>query len=130
MRTIYIDFDGTIVEHKFPDIGEPVPHAIEVIKKLAKSRHLLVLNTVRSDLGINFLKDALKYCKSNGIEFEYWATSKREPKSWTASMISKTNDIFIDDSTPGIPLMPTNNGNGWMVDWEQIELRLLNHGIL
>lgn len=130
MRKIYIDFDGTIVEHKFPEIGKPVPNAFEVIKKLSKSRHQIVLNTFRSDLGIDFLTDALKYCKENGCEFEYWATNKKEPIAWNLSMASKTNDIFIDDITPGIPLVPTNNGKGWMVDWKEVESRLKNHGIL
>lgn len=30
--TIAVDFDGTIVLHAFPEIGEPVPGAIETIK--------------------------------------------------------------------------------------------------
>ena len=47
MRKIYIDFDGTIVEHKFPEIGKPVPYAFEVIKKLSKSRHQIVMNTLK-----------------------------------------------------------------------------------
>lgn len=88
------------------------------------------MNTFRSEVGIDVLDDALNYCKSNGIEFEYWSTKKKEPFAWNLSMISKTNDIFIDDITPGIPLMPTSNGNGWMVDWKEVESRLINHGIL
>ena len=35
---ICIDFDGTIVDHKFPEIGQPVPGAIEWIKKMARGR--------------------------------------------------------------------------------------------
>ena len=27
---IAIDFDGTIVDHRFPEVGEPVPGAIAV----------------------------------------------------------------------------------------------------
>ncbi len=27
---IAVDFDGTIVKHKYPEIGEPIPFAIEI----------------------------------------------------------------------------------------------------
>jgi len=46
---IAIDFDGTIVDHNYPLIGRPVPHAIETMKRLIKEKHLLILYTVRSD---------------------------------------------------------------------------------
>ena len=32
--TIAVDFDGTIVEHKYPAIGRELPFAIETLKKL------------------------------------------------------------------------------------------------
>ena len=31
---IAVDFDGTIVEHKYPAIGKELPFAIETLKKL------------------------------------------------------------------------------------------------
>ena len=39
---IVIDFDGTIYEHKFPDIGEPTPgvkEALETLKRLVPNYH-------------------------------------------------------------------------------------------
>ena len=44
---IAVDFDGTIVEHKYPYIGKEIPFAIETLKRLAEDRHKLVLWTVR-----------------------------------------------------------------------------------
>ena len=38
-----IDFDGTIYKHKFPEIGKPLPHAIESIKALKKAGKKLSL---------------------------------------------------------------------------------------
>ena len=32
---IAVDFDGTIVEHKYPAIGKEIPFAIETLKKFA-----------------------------------------------------------------------------------------------
>ena len=31
---IAVDFDGTIVEHKYPYIGKEIPFAIDTLKKL------------------------------------------------------------------------------------------------
>ena len=44
---IAIDFDGTIVEHKYPAIGKEIPYAIETLKKLQADRHRLILWTAR-----------------------------------------------------------------------------------
>ena len=38
---IAIDFDGTIVEHKYPAIGKPSPFAIESLLQLQKDDHIL-----------------------------------------------------------------------------------------
>ena len=40
---IAVDFDGTIVEHKYPQIGKEIPFAIATLKKLQAERHLLIL---------------------------------------------------------------------------------------
>ena len=45
--TIAIDFDGTIVEHRYPEIGREIPFAIETLKRLIKDGHKLILWTVR-----------------------------------------------------------------------------------
>ena len=31
---IAVDFDGTIVEHRYPEIGKEIPFAIATLKKL------------------------------------------------------------------------------------------------
>ena len=48
MEIIAVDFDGTIVEHAFPQIGKPIPFAIETLLKLQKEGYRLVLWTVRT----------------------------------------------------------------------------------
>ena len=40
---IAVDFDGTIVEHRYPKIGEEKPFAIETLKMLIRDRHQLIL---------------------------------------------------------------------------------------
>ena len=44
---IAVDFDGTIVEHRYPAIGEEKPFAIETLKMLIRDRHQLILWSVR-----------------------------------------------------------------------------------
>ena len=43
---IAIDFDGTIVTHMYPSIGEPVKGAIPTIKKLIANEHKIILYTI------------------------------------------------------------------------------------
>ena len=40
---IAVDFDGTIVEHRYPEIGREIPFAVETLKKLIEDRHQLIL---------------------------------------------------------------------------------------
>jgi len=71
---LLIDFDGTIVEHSFPDIGETLPGAFEVLKELQQYGYKLILWTCREDvrhkIDKQYLKDAVDFCKHNGIEFD------------------------------------------------------------
>ncbi len=44
---IAIDFDGTVVTHEYPNIGEDAG-ATEVLKELVRNRNKLILYTMRS----------------------------------------------------------------------------------
>ena len=63
---IAVDFDGTIVEHKYPAIGKELPFAIETLKKLQSERHKLILWSVREG---QLLDDAIAFCRDRGLEF-------------------------------------------------------------
>jgi hypothetical protein len=69
-----IDFDGTLVKHAFPRIGEPMPLAFEVLKELKEAGWKLILWTCREDEGYKidrqYLKDAVDFCKKHGVEFD------------------------------------------------------------
>ena len=43
-----IDFDGTVVTHAFPEIGDDIG-AVPVLKALVENGHQLILFTMRSD---------------------------------------------------------------------------------
>ena len=64
---IAVDFDGTCVTHKFPEMGEDIG-AEEVLKKLVKKGDKLILNTMRSNMPErNYLDEAVAWFKEKGI---------------------------------------------------------------
>ena len=60
---IAIDFDGTIVENHYPEIGQERPFAIETLKMLIRDHHRLVLWTCREG---RLLDDAVAWCRQRG----------------------------------------------------------------
>jgi len=78
---IAIDFDGTIVEHRYPAIGSVRPFAFEALKALQSKKHRLILWTYRSGKELN---EAVEFCRSYGLEFyavnRNYPEKKREPK--------------------------------------------------
>ena len=107
---IAVDFDGTIVEHQFPEIGSELLFAIETLKELQKQKHQLVLWTFRSG---QYLDDAVEYCRQRGLEF--YAVNKNYPEEeFTESISRKINaDLFIDDrNLGGFP--------GWQAVFEMV----------
>ncbi len=98
---IAVDFDGTIVEHKYPEIGKERPFAIATLKKLQAERHLLILWTVREG---QLLNDAIAFCRERGLEF--YAVNANHPDEQPTEMsvnpCRKINaDLFIDDCNLG-----------------------------
>ena len=61
--TIGVDFDGTIVEDRFPEIGPEIPFATDTLKMLVKEHHRLILWTVREG---KYLEDAVNWCRERG----------------------------------------------------------------
>lgn len=96
---IAIDFDGTIVEHKYPEIGKEILFAFETIKALQKQKHQLILWTFRSG---KELDEAVEYCRRNGVEF-YAVNASYPEEEFDEDFASRKidADIFIDDRNIG-----------------------------
>lgn len=95
---IAIDFDGTIVEHRYPAIGKQRPFAFETLKALQQKGHRLILWTHRSG---ETLDEAVEYCRKNGVEF--YAVNRNYPEEKWDSQDSRKilADIYIDDRNLG-----------------------------
>ena len=113
--TIAVDFDGTIVEHRYPAIGPEKPFAIDTLKYLCAQRHKLILWTVREG---ELLDEAVAYCQRRGLEF--YAVNKNYPEEKpTHEGYSRKlqADLFIDD-----------RNLGGLPDWGEIYRMLSGEG--
>jgi hypothetical protein len=105
---IAVDFDGTIVEHEYPEIGKEKLFAFQTLKELDKMGARLILWTFRTG---KELDNAVEYCRKNGIEF--YAVNKNYPEEIFDETVSRKidADIYIDDKNiGGFP--------GWSEIWQ------------
>lgn len=95
---IAVDFDGTIVEDAYPNIGEPRIFAFETLKRLQQDGHRLILWTYRCN---HKLDEAVEFCRLQGIEF--YAVNKSFPEEEFNGDVSRKimADLFIDDRNIG-----------------------------
>lgn len=104
---IAVDFDGTIVEDRYPDIGKEKRHAFTTLNALQKAGHRLILWTYRSGLQ---LKEAVEFCRKNGVEF-YAVNRSYYEEQFDETYLSRKvyADIYIDD-----------RNLGGFVEWEKV----------
>lgn len=113
---IAVDFDGTIVEHKYPKIGDEVLFATETLKKLINDGHRLILWSVREG---ELLQEAVDWCHQRGVDF--YAVNRDYPEE---NGVESNNhfsrkikaDVFIDD-----------RNLGGLPDWGQIYQMIRHH---
>lgn len=108
---IAVDFDGTVVTHEYPAIGETRLFAFETLKALQKKGFRLIMWTYRSG---SELDEAVEFCRKNDLEF--YAINKNYPEEeFVEGEISRkiNADIYIDDKNIGGFL-------GWSKIWELI----------
>ncbi len=97
---IAVDFDGTIVEHRYPEIGKEIPFAVATLKQLIREGHLLILWSVREG---ELLDEAVEWCRAKGIEFYAVNSDYPDEDETLSKKISRKLkvDLFIDDRNVG-----------------------------
>ena len=98
--TIAVDFDGTIVEHRYPEIGKEIPFATATLRQLMKDGHKLILWSVREG---KLLDDAVEWCRQRGVEFyavnqDFDADTPNENAHYSRKLKAH---VFIDDRNLG-----------------------------
>ena len=115
-QTLFIiDFDGCVVKHAFPEIGENIG-AQAVLRKLVTNDHKIILNTSRNHTD-GTIDEAVQWFKDNeiplsGVNFR----PQLDPSNPYAYVI-------IDDSALGCPLIQ-NHGQLPYVDWVNVHFQL------
>lgn len=67
-RLIYaVDFDGTLCEEVYPDIGKPRLEVIHFVKMLKRDGHRIILWTCRDG---DMLDKAVQWCKDYDLDFD------------------------------------------------------------
>lgn len=123
--TINVDFDGTVVTHAFPKIGEDIG-SVKVLKRLVKDGHQLIIFTMRSG---NTLEEAVKWFNDNEIPL-YGIQTNPTQKRWTSSPKSYA-ELMIDDAALGAPLkMDKTISDRPFIDWTVVEQMLEQAGLL
>lgn len=96
-----IDFDGTIVNDRFPEIGELIPQAIDTILQLQACGHKLILWTCRENgPDRNYIEEAINFCAQYGLFFD--AINENMPDSPFAHLGNSRKiyaDYYIDDKS-------------------------------
>ncbi len=110
---IAIDFDGTCVEHTYPEVGKEIG-AAEVIKKFVERGDQIILFTMRHG---ETLKDAVSWFARNNIPL-YGINRNPEQHTWTESPKPYAH-VYIDDAALGVPLIKPIDGRPF-VDWHSV----------
>lgn len=95
-QIIAIDFDGTLCEHAWPQIGEEKPKMLALAKELRAKGALLILWTCREN---EALDEALAWCYERGLEFDAVNCNVEEwPGNGSDQATRKIYaDLYIDD---------------------------------
>jgi hypothetical protein len=96
---ISIDFDGTIVEDHYPDIGKLMPGAKESVRRLHENGNLIIINTCRDG---QLLLEAINFLLEHDIPFDRVNDNlPRNTREYGSNSRKVFADIYIDDRNLG-----------------------------
>ena len=121
---VAIDFDGTVVTHAYPEIGDDAG-AVPVLKELVANGCRLILFTMRSG---SLLKEAEAWFRKRDIPL-YAVNENPKQGRWTKSPKVHA-DLYIDDSALGCPIKFIDGARRPVADWVRIREQLVKEGFL
>lgn len=116
---IAVDFDGTVVTHAYPEIGDDAG-AVPVLKELTDNGCRLILYTMRHG---KLLDDAIRWFRERGIPL-YAVNENPSQQRWTSSPKVHA-DLYIDDSSLGCPIRFVDGVKRPVADWTRIREQLV-----
>ena len=94
-KVIAVDFDGTLCENRFPEIGEPNTELISQLAEEQKAGAALILWSCRSG---KHLKKAIRWAKDHGLRFDYVNRNVPERiRAYRSDCRKVSADVYIDD---------------------------------
>jgi hypothetical protein len=115
-KIISIDFDGTIVENAYPDIGTLKKGAKEVINRLCDEGFVILINTCRTAM---YEAGVYRFMAENDIKYHFINCNLPSQIEYFGMDCRKLSaDIYIDDKQlGGIP-------DDWEVIYELIHKQI------
>lgn len=110
---VAVDFDGTIARHRYPEVGEPVPDALDSLRELVQLGALLILWTIRDGKECDA---AVEFLRGHGIEL-YGVNFNPSQGEWSKSRKVYAH-VYVDDAAAGTPLIA--DGERGMVNWPSL----------
>lgn len=142
--TIAVDFDGTLVTHRFPMIGLEAPGAVDYLKKFQEGPgNKIILYTMRGDnqyynpvskkcekitpelrrIGCkSVLQEAIDWCTTRGIKL-YAVNTNPSQYGWTSSKKVYAN-MYIDDTSCNSPMTIHPDSGEPVIDWTVVEQKI------
>ena len=111
---ICVDFDGTIVRHRHPDIGPEAPGAFAALRQMQDAGVKLILFTLRGGADLDA---AVAFCAERGIHF-FDVNANRDQLAWSDGK-KVFGHVYIDDLAVGCPLVE-DPGHPPYVDWPAV----------
>lgn len=121
---ICVDFDGTLVDHRYPEIGEVVPGAVMWLRRLQLQGAKIILFTMRSDGKKHgpLLQEAVDFLKDNRIHL-FGVNRNPDQDAWTSSP-KAYGHVYVDDAAIGCPLIHPKGFQRPCVDWSKVGPKL------
>lgn len=99
-----VDFDGTLVENKFPEIGEVNPVMWKAVSAYKAAGYRIILWSCRTD---TMLKDAVEFCAERGLTFDAVNENIPEVQAYYGGDTRKVfADMYIDDRSAVLFVQP------------------------
>lgn len=112
---ICVDFDGTIVDHRYPEIGDPVPFAVDYLLSWVEAGAKLILFTMRSGTELDA---AVSYLKQKGVQL-HGVNKNPDQVTWSDSP-KAFGHVYIDDAAFGCPMFISAKFARPCVDWSVV----------
>lgn len=102
-KVVAVDFDGTIVEgNNYPDVGNPIPNAIDTIKLLMEDKDILLILWSCRDINSDpeAFHNMIKFCAKNGLNrFDAINDNVKPARDKNVKCRKVIADLYIDDNT-------------------------------